>query len=58
MRNKFTKENIQGKKLWVMTNKEIDTPIVFVSEEARMDLIKWFHDNLNHVGSERTAGTM
>ena len=57
-KNKFQNQNIQGHNLWVMSNKELDTITIFVPSGARSNLIKWFHENLNHVGGERTAGTL
>ena len=49
---RFKKDDRQGLKLWTYEDK------IFVPKEARAPMIEWYHENLQHAGSERTAKTM
>ena len=55
---KFRKVSVQNIRLWTIKNSHSEGQRVFVPAKARGGIITWFHQNLHHVGAERTEKTI
>ena len=51
-KDRFTRKVIQGHNLWTFNDK------IFVPKHARAPMVEWYHESLQHAGSERTAKTI
>ena len=49
---RFQKENRQGYTLWTYNGK------IYVPKKARASMVEWYHENLRHTGTKRTASTL
>ena len=49
---RFQKENRQGYTLWTYNDK------IFVPKKARAPMVEWYHEDLRHTGTKRTASTL